>query len=382
MKINVVGGGPGGLYFALLMKRQDPARQIAVYEQNPPDATYGWGIVFSDRALSFLQHADPASFVDLSAALELWHDQILILRGERVAVHGSTFSGVQRLAMLRILQRHCAAAGVAMHFETRVSNLETLLDCDLLVGADGVNSTVRLAFERQFEPTLERRSNYYAWYGTHQSFDGLSLIFRDSSAGPFVGHAYRYSQTESTFVAECQNATWHKAGFARMSEEESRQFCEDVFRKDLGGYPLLSNRSAWMNYIRVYNRRWHYRHVVLIGDALRTVHFSIGSGSRTAMEDAIALRDACQAHPKIDLALAEFERVRRPATEQLLNVAYRSILWYENFGETMRLPPVAFAYDYMTRGGRLDEEAILQRDPQFVAAYEKYKAAQLPHRPT
>jgi anthraniloyl-CoA monooxygenase len=380
MKINIVGGGPGGLYFALLMKRQDPSHQIAVYEQNPPDATYGWGIVLSDRALSFLEGADAESYADLSASLEIWHDQILILRGESVAVHGSTFSGMQRLAMLQILQKHCAAAGVEMRFGARISEIQPLLNCDLLVGADGANSMVRRAFEEHFQPSLERRSNRYAWYGTHQTFDGLSLIFRDSPAGPFVGHAYRYSKTDSTFVAECEEATWKAAGFAKMSEDESRRYCEAVFEKDLGGHALLSNKSIMGNYTRVTNRHWRHENVVLIGDALRTVHFSIGSGTRTALEDAIALRDACDSHRDVETALAEFERVRRPATEQLLSVAHRSIQWYEQFGEKMRLDPIAFAYDYMVRGGRLDEELIRQRDPQFVSAYEHYKASQIQRR--
>ena len=380
MKINIVGGGPGGLYFALLMKRQDTSHQVVVYEQNLAAATYGWGIVLSDRAVSFLQTVDAASYSDLSDSLEIWHDQILILRGERVAVHGSTFSGMQRLAMLQILQRHCAAAGVEMRFGSRISEIQPLVDCDLLVGADGASSMVRRAFEEHFQPSLERRSNRYAWYGTHQTFDGLSLIFRDSPAGPFVGHAYRYSKTDSTFVVECQESTWKAAAFAQMSEDESRRYCEGIFKKDLGGHPLLSNKSVMGNYTRVTNRHWHYKNVVLIGDALRTVHFSIGSGTRTALEDAIALRDACHAHRNMEAALAEFERVRRPATQQLLGVAYQSILWYEQFSEKMRLAPIAFAYDYMVRGGRLDEELIRQRDPQFVSAYERYKASEPQHR--
>ena len=380
MKINIVGGGPGGLYFALLMKRQDASHQVVVYEQNLAAATYGWGIVLSDRAVSFLQSVDAASYSDLSDSLEIWHDQILILRGERVAVHGSTFSGMQRLAMLQILQRHCAAAGVEMRFGSRISEIQPLVDCDLLVGADGASSMVRRAFEEHFQPSLERRSNRYAWYGTHQTFDGLSLIFRDSPAGPFVGHAYRYSKTDSTFVVECQESTWKAAAFAQMSEDESRRYCEGIFKKDLGGHPLLSNKSVMGNYTRVTNRHWHYKNVVLIGDALRTVHFSIGSGTRTALEDAIALRDACHAHRNMEAALAEFERVRRPATQQLLGVAYQSILWYEQFSEKMRLAPIAFAYDYMVRGGRLDEELIRQRDPQFVSAYERYKTSDPQYR--
>ena len=287
---------------------------------------------------------------------------------------------MQRLAMLQILQRHCAAAGVEMRFGSRISEIQPLVDCDLLVGADGASSMVRRAFEEHFQPSLERRSNRYAWYGTHQTFDGLSLIFRDSPAGPFVGHAYRYSKTDSTFVVECQESTWKAAAFAQMSEDESRRYCEGIFKKDLGGHPLLSNKSVMGNYTRVTNRHWHYKNVVLIGDALRTVHFSIGSGTRTALEDAIALRDACHAHRNMEAALAEFERVRRPATQQLLGVAYQSILWYEQFSEKMRLAPIAFAYDYMVRGGRLDEELIRQRDPQFVSAYERYKASEPQHR--
>jgi anthraniloyl-CoA monooxygenase len=262
-----------------------------------------------------------------------------------------------------------------VRFDTRIASVQPLADCDLLVGADGVNSTVRRALEEQFQPTLEKRTNWYAWYGTHQTFDGLCLIFRDGPAGPFVGHAYRHSKSESTFVCECQENTFQASGFAQLSEEECRRHCEGVFQKDLGGHALLSNKSTWSNYTRVTNRHWHSKNVVLLGDALRTVHFSIGSGTRTALEDAIALHGALAAHREIERALAEFERLRRPQTEQLLNLAYRSILWYEQFGEKMRLAPIAFAYDYMVRGGRLDEEAIRQRDPQFVAAYESFKAS-------
>ncbi|MGH7770458.1 MAG: FAD-dependent monooxygenase [Candidatus Binatia bacterium] len=375
MNIGIIGGGPAGLYFALLMKKDNPSHEIEIVEQNPPDSTYGWGVVFSGRALSFLEESDRDSYADIARSLELWDRQGIVHKGQRVAIRGSTFSGLTRIDLLRILQEHCRKAGVKFRFRTQVSDPERFSDHDLVVGADGVNSIVRQKYREYFQPTLDVRSNKYVWYGTNQRFDSLTLIFRQNQAGVFVAHSYSHSKSASTFIVECDAPTWVKAGFESMTDEESRTYCAEVFKDDLGGHPLLSNKSAWINFVVVGNRRWSYKNIVLIGDALRTVHFSIGSGTRTAFEDAIALYRAFAASENVEAALREFERSRRPTADRLLEVAHHSLVWYENFRDKMHMDPIPFAYDYMMRGGRVDHEKLRERDPDFVAAYEAYKAA-------
>ena len=375
MKIGIVGGGPAGLYFALLMKKQDPAHQITVAEQNPAGATYGWGVVFSDRALSFLADADADSYRDITAVLESWDDQAIVHRGQQVRIDGLGFSGIARLDLLHILQAHCRARGVRLELETRLTDLSAFRDCDLIVGADGVNSLVRDTYRARFEPSVEVLTNRYLWYGTRQRFDWLTLTFREAPDGVFVAHHYRYAPALSTFLVECDAATWEAAGFATQSEDESRRYCEAVFRDDLGGHPLLTNRSTWLGFKAVTNRRWSTDNVVLIGDALRTVHFSIGSGTRMALEDAIVLAQAFATQRDVALALAEFERGRRPAVDRYLAVAAGSYVWYERMREKMRLDPVPFAYDYVMRGGVVTLERLRQRSPKLAAAWEAYAAS-------
>lgn len=372
MKIGIIGAGPAGLYFALLMKKREPRHEIEIVEQNPPDRTYGWGLVFSGRALSFLEESDHDSYVDIARRLEIWSEQAIVHKGQRVAVGGSTFSGIARIDLLRILQERCQNLGVKIRFQTRAADLEFFSGCDLVVAADGVNSVVRGKYQEHFQPSLDVRSNKYVWYGTKQPFDALTLTFRENHDGVFVAHSYRHSKSGSTFIVECDAPTWAKAGFESMSDEESRCYCEEVFKEDLHGHPLLSNKSIWINFVVVNNRYWSYKNVVLIGDALRTVHFSIGSGTRTALEDAIALDRAFPVNEDVEAALKEFEQRRRPAADRLLEVAHHSLVWYERFRDKMPLDPIPFAYDYMMRGGRVDHEKLRVRDPQFVAAYEAY----------
>jgi anthraniloyl-CoA monooxygenase len=375
MNIGIVGAGPAGLYFALLMKKFDLGHRVRVVEQNPAGATYGWGVVFSERALSYLQAADPESYADLQRRLQLWDDQIIVHQGQPVRLDGLGFSGIARIDLLRILQRHCRQAGVETEFETRVTDLARFRDCDLIVGADGANSVVRQIYADQFQPTITTLSNRYVWYGTQKLFEALTLTFRRSAHGAFVAHHYRHDDTTSTFVVECDASTWARAGFDSMSDDESRAYCEAVFSDDLGGCPLLPNRSRWINFRVISNRRWSRERVVLIGDALRTIHFSIGSGTRMALEDAIALAAACRASGDVDTALSAFEKHRRPAVDKFLHIAARSALWYERFHTRMHLDPVPFAYDYMTRGGRIRFDKLRERSPGFVATYEEYLTA-------
>jgi anthraniloyl-CoA monooxygenase len=370
VRIGVVGGGPAGLYFALLMKRQDAGHDVTVVEQNPPDATYGWGVVFSDRALSFLEASDPQSYGDLERRLQTWDDQAIVHRGQPVRIDGPGFSGIARLELLRVLQERCRRLGVRLQFDTRLADPAVLAGYDLIVGADGVNSAVREAGRAHFRPSVEVLSNRYVWYGTARPFDCLTLTFSEHRDGVFVAHHYRYDADASTFIVECDAETWATTGLADASDDESRRYCEDVFRETLAGARLLSNRSTWLTFKAVTNERWSHDNTVLIGDALRTVHFSIGSGTRMALEDAIALARACATTDDVGAALRHFERARRPGVEKLLGVAARSFRWYEQMRQALRLTPVAFAYDYMMRGGALSHERLRERSPGFVAVYE------------
>jgi 2-polyprenyl-6-methoxyphenol hydroxylase-like FAD-dependent oxidoreductase len=369
--INVVGAGPAGLLFALLIKRRFPAWQVAVFEQNPPDATFGFGVVFSLNALAFLERDVPDFHAQLTARLESWPMQRIVHLGERVDIAGNGFSAIGRLELNQFLQGLCVKAGVFIEYHRAVATLDEVADCDLLVGADGANSFVRRTLQAEFEPRLEWLTNRFAWYGTRQLFECLSLTFRADADGSFVAHHYRHSQTMSTFVVECDEATWRRAGLDRMSDDESRAYCERIFAADLAGAPLMSNKSIWRQFPLLATRRWFTGNVLLIGDALRTVHFSIGSGTRLAFEDAIALdRAFAETGADVPRGLAEFERERRPIVEKIITAANASSYWYERLAEKVKLRPWELAYDYMTRSGRMTDERLSELSPKFMARVE------------
>jgi anthraniloyl-CoA monooxygenase len=371
MKINHIGGGPAGLYFAILMKRAQPAHDITVYERNGPDDTFGWGVVFSGKTVAHLRQADGPSYERITGAFEAWDNVDVVHRDEKITVRGNSFSGIGRLRLLKILQGRCAELGVELKFKTEVSDVDSLAaDCDLLIAADGVNSTVREKYKEHFQPTLSVRPNKYIWFGTRQLFHGLTLTFRESQAGVFVAHSYKFNATTSTFIVECDEQTWTNANFANTSDEATRDYLESVFVRDLEGQSLLSNNSKWLNFLNVKNAHWSHRNVVLLGDALHTAHFSIGSGTKLALEDAIALHECFTNTESVFSALQEFERARKPVIEAYQAAALESCEWFENARQYLHLTPLELAYVLMTRSGRVDLEKLQRRDPAFVAAYE------------
>ena len=371
MKINIIGGGPAGMYFAILMKRAAAAHDITICERNSPDDTFGWGVVFSGKTLRNLLEADEPSHSAITRNFEAWDNVEVVHRDQKISVHGNSFSGIARLRLLKILQRRCEELGVVIKFRLEVADIDSLkADCDLLVAADGVNSLVRQTFNDHFQSDLSVRPNKYIWYGTNQLFHGLTLTFRETRAGVFAAHSYKFDQTTSTFIVECDPQTWNEAGFAKMSDEETRARLAEVFARDLNGQPLLSNNSKWINFLLVKNARWSFENVVLLGDALHTAHFSIGSGTKLAMEDAIALKESFDATFDVAAALRQFEEARRPVIEEYQAAAYESMVWFEQARDYMHLKPVELAYVLMTRSGRVDRESLRRRDPEFVAAYE------------
>ena len=378
MRITVVGAGPAGLYFAILMKKADPSREIRVFERDGADDTFGWGIVFSDQTFSYLRDNDEPTFEKIVAACETWDNVDVVHRGQKISIRGNRFSGIARIAFLKILQRRAGELGVDLQFHHNVSDVAGLLAADLVVGADGANSQVRAHGASRFEPEVAAARNKYVWLGTPRLFHGLTLTFRHTEWGPFAAHSYKFSSSLSTFIVECGPDTWERAGFASMGERETCQRLESIFRDDLDGAPLLTNNFVrWLNFTLVRNRRWHHDRVVMLGDALHTAHFSIGSGTKLALEDAIALATSFADHHPVEAALPEFERARKPIVDALQNAALDSLRWFENWSDAADLDPVVFAYRLMTRSGRIDREKLRQRDPDFVAAYERAEGGSL-----
>jgi 2-polyprenyl-6-methoxyphenol hydroxylase-like FAD-dependent oxidoreductase len=373
LRIAVIGGGPGGLYFAYLWKKLHPDADIDLFEQNAAGATWGFGVVFSEQALEFLRADDPGTVDAIAPRMQSWRNITLNLRGESVEIDGVGFSSIGRLDLLTILQQRASSAGVTPRYDTLIQSVDQLADYDLIVAADGLNSLVRRAFEGDFGTSLSYSANKFAWYGTTRRFETLSQTFVETELGAFNAHHYRYAPSMSTFLIECDPATWQRYGFADKTIEESQAVCEKVFASTLDGHRLVSNKSVWRNFPWIWNERWSFKNMVLIGDALHSAHFSIGSGTRLAIEDAIALVKALEAERDISRALVRYQTERQPIVKKLVTAARTSADWYEKFADHMKLDLSDFAYSYITRSGRVDDARLRAMSPLFMARYEASK---------
>lgn len=367
--IEVVGGGPAGLYVATLLKRQLPAAHVRLIEQNEEGATFGFGVVFSNRALDFLKADDPDTHDLITPAMERWQNMVLNHRGESVTLDGIGFAAIGRLQLLQFLQARARQVGVELCYGKHVDQIDAL-KADLIVGADGLNSIVRAADRQGYGETLGAFDNRFAWFGTPRPFETLTQTFIQTPHGAMNAHHYRYRPDMSTFIVEADARTFAGYGFKNLGETQSAELCATLFAETLQGAPLLTNNSVWRQFPKLWCTQWASGNRVLIGDAAHTAHFSIGSGTRLAMEDAIALARAITEHDVLHDALNAFETARLPTAAKIVTAANTSAVWYDQFADKMALAPLDFAFDYITRSGRVDMDRLRKLSPGFMAAYE------------
>jgi anthraniloyl-CoA monooxygenase len=385
MKIVCIGGGPSGLYFALLMKQQDPRHEIVVVERNRPYDTFGWGVVFSDQTLGNLQAADPATATEILGAFNHWDDIEVNIRGHRIRSGGHGFCGIGRKRLLNILQRRCEDVGVQLVFETDVQGDEQFPDADLIIASDGLNSRIRTRHAASYQPDIDVRHCRFVWLGTHKRFEAFTFAFEETEWGWFQAHAYRFDEDTSTFIVETPEPVWRAAGLEDMEKEESIAFCERLFAKYLDGHALMSNAShlrgsaQWIKFPRVVCKTWVHDNgrapVVLMGDAAHTAHFSVGSGTKLALEDSIELARCIGRKPgELRAALDDYEAVRSIEVLKIQNAARNSTEWFEHVDRYVHLPPEQFAYSLLTRSQRISHENLRLRDRDYVEDYEDWLA--------
>ncbi|HEX5063065.1 MAG TPA: FAD-dependent monooxygenase, partial [Kofleriaceae bacterium] len=376
MKIACIGGGPAGLYLGILVKRSAPEHDVVVYERNRPADTFGFGVVFSDATLGHLAAADPETHAQITAQFARWDDIEIHVGGEVLRSTGHGFCGLERKTLLQILQARAKQLGVRIEFEHEIKSLSEV-SADVIVACDGVASWVRDALAAELQPKVEVRPNKFVWLGCTVPYQAFTFIFKQTPFGLFRVHAYRYQQTGSTFIVECREDTWRAAGLDTADEDRTLAILGDVFAAELGGHKLIKNRSIWRNFPTVRLGKWHAGNVVLMGDAVHTAHFSIGSGTKLAMEDAIVLRDQLLATRDVPAALAAYEAKRRPEVEALQAAAQASLEWFEGTERYMNMAPVQFTYSLMTRSLRVSHASVAKRDPHLARGVEQLLAGKV-----
>src|SRR5215813_7077954 len=377
MKIACLGGGPAGLYSAISIRLRDPAHAVTVFERNRPDDTFGWGVVFSNETFDNIATNDPASAQAIREHFAYWDDIAVHYRGQRVVSTGHGFSGIARKTLLLLLQERAKELGAKLCFQTEVASAgELAKDYDLVIAADGLNSRTRNEFAHAFKPAIELRKNKFVWLGTQQKFDdAFTFIFEETEHGWVWAHAYQFDSDTATFIVECSEATWRKFGFEGMSQEESCRACERIFAKYLAGHRLMSNAahlrsSAWLNFPRVLCETWSHENIVLMGDAAATAHFSVGSGTKLAMESAISMADYLASEPTLETAFIKYEDERRTEVLRLQSAARNSLEWFENVERYLHLDPVQFNYSLLTRSQRISHENLRLRDKAWLEGAE------------
>ncbi|WP_336023572.1 FAD-dependent monooxygenase [Halobellus salinisoli] len=377
MNVNIIGGGPGGLYASILLKKTHSDWDVTVYERNPQGVTYGWGIVFPDRTISNLAEADAPSHRAITENFERWDPFDIRYGDERYRCGGNTFASMMRTDLLTVLQDRCRDVGVDLQFETTISEPgELAAESDLCIFADGIHSRSRDAFADEFGTDIVEGEARFSWFGTEQDFEALTHIFVENDDGIWCAHTY--PSPTSTFIVDCDAETWERSGLEQASESEYLSYLEDVFADHLGGHSLLSQQDQWRRFETVTNERWHHDNMVLLGDAAHTAHYSIGSGTTLAMEDAIGLMETFESHDDIERALSAYEASRRPFVDNLLSAAERSRIHFEKVARYYDLPPRQFAVHHLTRSGRLTYGSLKRRDPSFVQAFDEWFARTTP----
>ncbi len=374
MRIVCIGGGPAGLYFAILMKKADPSHRITVLERNRLNDTFGFGVVFSDATQDNLAEADRHTYDAMARAYTRWDDIDINFRGACITSTGHGFAGLSRQTLLNVLARRCDELGVDLRFGSEVRDPDQHGDADLIIAADGFNSGVRQRYQEHFQPAIDWRPNHFVWLGTTRPFPAFTFFFKESPEGLWRIHAYQYEPGRSTFIIETTDQSWRATGLSEDDEDGTIAFCERLFAEELQGHRLLKNRSVWRQFPTVRNAHWHYRNLVLMGDAAHTAHFSIGSGTKLALEDAIALAKALKEQPDVSSAVHAYEVDRRPAVESLQRAAQVSLQWFEDTERYVRMEPIQFAFNLLTRSLRISHANLKTRDPAFVERVDRWFA--------
>ncbi|MFQ5692298.1 MAG: FAD-dependent monooxygenase, partial [Nitrospinota bacterium] len=377
MKITCIGGGPASLYFAILAKKTNPDWEVDVFERNPANVTWGFGVVFSDETLEGFGEADPETQKAITDSFVHWNDIDIHFKGQVITSRGHGFSGMQRLRLLQILEARAMELGARVQHDVEITDLAPFADADLIIGGDGVTSFVRSLYEKEFETEIRMRPNRFVWMATDKPFDAFTFYFNENEHGLWRAHCYRYMPGSSTFLVECTEEAWRKAGLEDATEEETVAYCHKVFERELDGHRLMTNRSIWRSFPRIKNGKYFHKNIVLLGDALHTAHFSIGSGTKLAMEDAIALNDALNKYRRLEDAQEAFQEERQPVGDSLQRAAQASMEWFENTERYFHtLEPIQFAFSLLTRSLRITHTNLKVRDPDFVARVDEWIADQ------